>query len=106
MAATLTALDDFIHLIASCPWLWWLGVSAGLRAPHRRAADRSIVLKLLTVLVVPVLTAAGTYVSAWYGMRSSVAVLEERLTQYMKYNDDRDHERDARLRYLEEHMHK
>ena len=97
-------LDDFISIIASCPWLWWLGVGQGLRIPRRRAADRNNLLKVGTVLLVPILTWAGTYVAAVYGFKESVAIMRAEFIDYMKSNDEKQRQHDERIRFLEQRL--
>lgn len=97
-------LDDLIYVLESCPWLWWLGLSPGLRSPNRRLTDRSILLKVVTVLIVPLLTAAGAGMASWYGMQKAVSVLEEKVDIYNRNNDYIEQQHENRIRYLEQRL--
>ena len=79
-------------------------MSPGLRVPHRRATDRSIMLKIATVLVVPMLTWAGTYVAAVYGFKESISVMRAEFTDYMRNNDEKQRQNDERIRFLEQRL--
>lgn len=83
-------LRQLWEYIASCPWLWWLGMSETPQGLRRRATDGNILAKLAPVIIVPILTA---FVTAYV----TLEVLKREMEMYMKRTDERLHNIEQRL---------
>lgn len=80
-------LGRWLDILGTCPWLWWMGVephSKGLAFLKRRAVDRSFLLKLVTVLVVPLLTAIFSSVAVIVTIRTNQAVMSNKIEELRK----------------------
>lgn len=68
-------LSRIVAIVANCPALWWLGVTGdGVEGLRRRAADRSTILKVATIFIVPVLTAMFSAAGMLWVMRTNQLV--------------------------------
>lgn len=82
MSTSVQESNSIFEIITNCPWLWWLGMAPGeFGQLRRRVTDRSLWLKILTLLLVPGLTAAGAFTAAWYGMKISQREVQLRVEQ-------------------------